>query len=111
MAMTVAVTRTAIIPKPPGGSSGRMRPSNSAAGSGISVPWDRITAAMRYAQYSISEPARTPAGVSLETGGQRSSAAVDQIRKAVTDCAGDEQSCDRLLRRISAYEIAGPGAL
>ena len=39
-----------------------------------------------------------------------SSAAVDQIREPVTDRAGDEQSGDRLLRRILGYEIAGSGA-
>ena len=43
--------------------------------------------------------------------GNRSSAPVDQISEAVADCAGDEQGCDRLLRRISAYEIACSGAL
>jgi hypothetical protein len=42
---------------------------------------------------------------------EHSSAAVDQIREPVTDCASDEQSGDRLLRRILAYEIAGSGAL
>ena len=40
-----------------------------------------------------------------------SSAAVDQIGEPVTNCAGDEQSNDRLLHRILGDEIAGSGAL
>src|SRR5271169_2986953 len=111
--MTVAVTRTATIPNRPGGSSGRMRPSNSATGSAISVPRDRITAASTVFRPVISfnhSVALSPR-CSLGAGGQRSSAAVDPVSEAVTDRAGDEQSGDRLLRRILAYEIAGSGAL
>src|ERR1700732_1721531 len=109
MAITVPVTKTAIIPNRPGGSSARVRPSNSATGSAISVPRDRITAAARYSPPpSHFNQSVTPSPrCSLGAGGQRSSAAVDQVSEAVTDCAGDEQSGDRLLGRILAYEIAG----